>query len=138
VTGVGYRSVPHTADIRIEAWAPTREQCLAEAVRALVAGFADTAASPATRTSEALIDPGTDEDLLLDLLNEVIYRLETEGMIPLAAEVEALPRGLRVRFEMTDADRAEPIGAAPKAVSLHDLRLTHDGGQWSCTATVDV
>jgi SHS2 domain-containing protein len=135
---VGHRGVPHTADIRIEAWAPTREQCLAEAVRALVDGFADTTGSPHTGTVEALIDPGTDEDLLLDVLNEVIYRLETGGQIPLAAEVEPLTTGLRVRFRMTDTDRAEPVGAAPKAVSLHDLRFTDDGGQWSCAATIDV
>jgi SHS2 domain-containing protein len=135
---MGYRSLPHTADIRIEAWAPTREQCLAEAVRALVAGFADTAASTPTSTAQVLLDPGTDEDLLLDLLNEVIYRLETDGALPLSAEVKALPGGLRVRFEMTDVDRTEPIGAAPKAVSLHDLALGYDGAQWSCTATVDV
>jgi hypothetical protein len=27
-----HRSVPHTADALIEAWAPSREQCVAEAV----------------------------------------------------------------------------------------------------------
>lgn len=135
---MGYRSMPHTADIRIEAWAPSREECLAEAVRALVAGFADTAASAPTGAAEVLIDPGTDEDLLLDLLNEVIYRLETAGQVPLTAEVTGLPAGLRVRFAMTEVERVEPVGAAPKAVSLHDLRLAPDGTQWSCTATVDV
>jgi hypothetical protein len=39
----GYRTLPHTADLRIEAWAPTREACLAEGVAGLVATFADTA-----------------------------------------------------------------------------------------------
>ncbi|HEV8559398.1 MAG TPA: archease [Actinophytocola sp.] len=39
----GHRAVPHTADIRIEAWAPTREACLGEAVAALVESFADPA-----------------------------------------------------------------------------------------------
>ena len=37
--------MPHTADARIEAWAPTREQCVAEAITALVAGFAAVLAS---------------------------------------------------------------------------------------------
>lgn len=38
---IGHRTVPHTADLRIEAWAPTAELCIAEAVRAMVWGFAD-------------------------------------------------------------------------------------------------
>jgi SHS2 domain-containing protein len=130
--------VPHTADLRIEAWAPTREQCLAEAVTALVAGFADITGSRPTGTVEILLDPGPDEDLLCQVLDEVIYRLETAGQVPLDTRAEALDHGLRVRFRMTDADRVEPVGAAPKAVSLHDLRFGPDGGQWSGTVTIDV
>ena len=36
----GHRTVPHTADLRIEAWAVTCEECLAEALRGLVGSFA--------------------------------------------------------------------------------------------------
>ncbi|WP_420884068.1 archease [Micromonospora sp. CPCC 205547] len=39
--GYGHRRVPHTADVRIEAWAPDQESCLAEAVDALVETFVD-------------------------------------------------------------------------------------------------
>ncbi|MEU6969505.1 archease [Kitasatospora aureofaciens] len=38
----GHRAVPHTADLRLVAWAPTAEGCVREAVRAVVEGFADT------------------------------------------------------------------------------------------------
>lgn len=135
---MGHRTVPHTADIRIEAWAPTREQCIAEAVVATVESFADTEGSEPVGTTEVLIDPGTDEDILLDVLNEVIYQMDTSGQVPLRADVEALPSGLRVRFAMTSADRVEPVGATPKAVSLHGLRFTAEGGQWSCAVILDV
>ncbi|HEY8472518.1 MAG TPA: archease [Natronosporangium sp.] len=135
---MGHRAVPHTADIRIEAWAATREECIAEAVVALVESFADTTGAEPTGTVEALIDPGTDEDLLVDVLNEVIYQLDTGGQVPLAARVKALPSGLRVKFTMTDVDQVEPVGATPKAVSLHDLRFTGDAAGWSCTVTLDV
>ena len=37
----GYRTVPHTADLRIEAWAESRDECVAEALRGLIASFAD-------------------------------------------------------------------------------------------------
>jgi SHS2 domain-containing protein len=39
----GHRTVPHAADLRIEAWAATREECMAEAVRGLVGSFATVA-----------------------------------------------------------------------------------------------
>ncbi len=38
----GHRSVPHTADLRIEAWSPSREGCIGEAVRGTVESFLDT------------------------------------------------------------------------------------------------
>jgi SHS2 domain-containing protein len=135
---VGYRTSPHTADIQLEAWAPTREECIAEAVTALVASFADLTGSEPTGTAEALIDPGTDEDMLVDVLDEVIFRMETAGQLPLSTDVESLTSGLRVRFRMTDIGQVAPVGATPKAVSLHDLRMAAEGGQWSCQATVDV
>jgi SHS2 domain-containing protein len=47
---VGYRLLPHTADVVVQAWAPTRAACLAEAVRGLVAVFADTAGVVASRS----------------------------------------------------------------------------------------
>ena len=31
--GCGHTSVPHTADLRIEAWGPTREDCKVAAAR---------------------------------------------------------------------------------------------------------
>ena len=36
----GPRTVPHTGVLRIEEWAATREECLAEVVRGLVGSFA--------------------------------------------------------------------------------------------------
>ncbi len=135
---MGYRSAPHTADIRIEAWAPTREECLAEAVAATVASFADTTGCEPATTIEVLVDPGTDEDLLLDLLTEVVYRLDADGLVPVTAEVEALEGGLRARLGMVGVDQVRQVGAPPKAVSLHDLAFTYDGSQWSCQVVLDV
>ena len=52
MSGRGHRTVPHTADLRVEAWAPTREECLAEAVRGLVDSFAVVARGLVRRTAE--------------------------------------------------------------------------------------
>ncbi|MFC0007696.1 archease [Micromonospora siamensis] len=135
----GHRAVPHTADVRIEAWAPRREECVAEAVTALVETFADTSGAAPGAETGFTVPAAADPDLLVGVLDEVIFRLETEGTLPLEVRVTAAPDGgLRVRWRGTDTDAVEPVGAVPKAVSLHELRFGPDRGGWSCALTLDV
>lgn len=158
VTGVGWRTLPHTADTRFQAWAPSREECLVEAVTALVSSFVDTTGARPTDSATARMVPGNDEDLLVDVLDEVIYLLETTGRVPVTTEIGTpdgdrsddgqrdsdQSYGLVVRFGTVDVDQLTPVGAAPKAVALHDLHFSAgstgsgDAGGWSCTVTVDV
>ena len=99
-TGSGHRCWPHTADLRIEAWAPTREGCIAEAVVGTV------------------VVPGHPA-----VLDELIYLMDTTGDVPIDAELEPVEEGVDVRFAMVDAATVPQIGALPKAVTLHELRL---------------
>jgi SHS2 domain-containing protein len=39
---------------------------------------------------------------------------------------------------MADAESIRPIGAVPKAVSLHELHIVGNADGWSCAVTVDV
>ena len=132
--------IPHTADVRIEAWAPDREGCVAEAVAAMVESFVDTSGATADAEAEHRVPPGEDPDLLVSVLDEVIFRLETEAALPLETAVRAADDGgLLVRWRTADTDAVELIGAVPKAVSLHELRFGRDeGGGWSCAVTLDV
>ncbi|XTZ17179.1 archease [Micromonospora echinospora] len=135
----GHRRVPHTADVRVEAWAPTREECLVEAVAALVESFADPGGAASTGSAGFDVPPGGDEDLLVGVLEEVVFRLETEGTLPVAVEVtDAGDGGLRVRWRTVDTDAVELVGAVPKAVSLHGLRFDEGAAGWSCAVTLDV
>lgn len=85
VIGTGHRLVPHTA--RFEAWAPNRDQCLAEAVLALIEGFAGTTHAAATAETHIWIDPADDDDQLARLLGEIIHRLHTDSVLPLDLEI---------------------------------------------------
>ncbi|MEV4544632.1 archease [Micromonospora echinaurantiaca] len=135
----GHRCVPHTADVRIEAWAPTREACVAEAVTALVDTFTDPAGARPAAEREFRAPAGDDADLLVSVLDEVIFRMETEGELPLSTEVtDDGTGGLLVRWHTTDTDAVELVGAVPKAVALHELRFARDGAGWSCAVTLDV
>lgn len=142
----GHRTVPHTADLRIEAWAPTREECLAEAARGLVGSFAATAGRraaagrPAGGRARRHVTARPDQDLLVAVIDEIIYRLDADGQVPVSVTARrARDGGVVVSFRLIPVAEAEIIGAAPKAASLHDLRCARDAaGRWSCAVTVDV
>ena len=134
----GHRRLPHTADIRIEAWAPTRETCLAEAVAGLVASFVEFAGARPVRTATVDLSADSDADTLVELLDEVIYLLDTQGAVPIDTEVVPGPNGPAMRLHLAPVVDARPIGAVPKAVTLHDLRFGRTDGGWSCAVTIDV
>ena len=136
---VGYRLLPHTADVVVEAWAPTRAACLAEAVRGMVAVFADTAGVAAVRSVGFTLAPAGDDALLVRLLEEVIYLVEVDGLVPVDVEVGLEPGGgLRGRFEVAPLTPAMVIGPAPKAIAWYDLEFARRRTGWRCRATVDV
>jgi SHS2 domain-containing protein len=130
--------VPHTADLCIEAWGRTREECIAEALCGVLGSFTDTATAAAGITRECEVAAETDERLLAAVIEEVIYRMEAAGELPAGIEVTAAGRGVRLRFTMVSSDAVAQVGAVPKAVSMHGLRLTHEAHGWACRVTLDV
>jgi SHS2 domain-containing protein len=138
--GCGHRSVPHTADLRIEAWGPTREDCIAEAIRGVVESFADVSGAGCQHAIERHLTAGSDGDLLAEAVEEVIYALDAGGEIPVAVEVgRAADGGIDLALRAVDVATVEIIGAAPKAASLSGLTCVPDAsGQWSCAVTIDV
>ncbi len=134
----GHRARPHTADAVVEAWGRTRAECLEQAVAGLVAGFvgpADAEPEPAALEIEA----EDDEELVVLLLEEVLYRIEVHGVVPVAATLDDTPTGVAGSFLVVPVSAAREVGAVPKAVSRSGLSLRprEDGGWW-CRATIDV
>jgi SHS2 domain-containing protein len=134
----GHRGVPHTADLRVEAWGATREECLTQAAHGVVESFADVAAAGEVRHREAEILADRDEDLLVALLDDVVYRLDAEDEVAVDVALDPVPGGLRVRYGMADAATLPLTGAAPKAVTLHGLSLEPGPDGWTCSVTLDV
>ncbi|MFF8833176.1 archease [Streptomyces sp. NPDC015131] len=134
----GHRTVPHTADVRVEAWGASREQCLVEAVLGMVECFADVSGTRPTAMRQVQVDEGTDDDVLATLLDEVVFRLEVDGDVPVDVEVETVGGGLDVRMAVTGVESVPITGAVPKAVSWHELHLAPGPYGWSCGVTVDV
>lgn len=134
----GHRASPDGADLRVEAWAPTRERCLAEALIGTVEAFADVSAASPTAVRRRAVTGEDDADLLVAALDELVYLLDTEGQVPVAVEVTRAADEVEVRFDMVSVTNLEQVGAVPKAVSLHDLRFSGGAGGWTCSVLLDL
>ncbi|MER6122116.1 archease [Streptomyces sp. NPDC001795] len=134
----GHRLVPHTADLRIEAWGVSREQCLVEAVLGLVGSLADVSGVRPTAVQRMRLAEASDEELLVMLLDEVVYRLEVHGQVPVDVEADTTDGGLDLRLGVADLADLEIIGAVPKGISWHGLHIGPGPYGWSCAVTVDV
>ncbi|HEX6444419.1 MAG TPA: archease [Streptosporangiales bacterium] len=134
----GHRALPHTADLRIEAWAPTREACIGEAVAGLAEAFVSVPDGVPVSRVRAELAADTGEDALVAVLDEAIYLTDTSDAVAVRADLTATAGGVRVTFDTVPLDRVELVGAVPKAVTLHRLRLTEDAGGWTCSVVVDV
>lgn len=135
----GHAVRPHTADVRIEAWGADAGACCEEAVAALVATFADVTAAPPGVPAPFDVGPAADAELLVLLLEQVLFELDAHGLVPRAARVERRPGGhLAGSLSMVPAGTVAPVGAVPKGVSREGLAFGPAGGRWRCAATVDV
>jgi SHS2 domain-containing protein len=121
--------------------ASTYEECVAEAVVALVESFADVSARPAEGNTVVPILPegDQDQDILLAALNEVIHLLDTQSAIPVTVQPERTSDArLQLSLGLVALDHVRLTGPAPKAVTMHRLRFGRDDTGWSCEVTIDV
>ena len=111
-----------------------------EAVLALVESFADTSNADTADPVALSLDRAHDDDLLVGLLEEVLYLVEVLGVVPSSAAItERDDGGLGGFFDVVPIAEAEEVGAAPKAIARGDLHFAPDtDGGWSCRLTVDV
>jgi SHS2 domain-containing protein len=139
MSGSGHRLMPHTADLTVTSWAPSREECLVEAVHGLVDSFADTGGVGPVRRVPFSCSAGPDTEVLVRLLEEVIYLLDTADVVPVhVVAARSSGGGLTGHFDVADRGAVRPVGPAPKAVTRHHLSLASDAGTWRCSVTVDV
>ncbi|WP_432194045.1 archease [Streptomyces sp. bgisy027] len=134
----GHRAVPHTDDVRIEAWGVSRERCLVEAALGMVECFADVTTVRPTSVERVRLAEDTDEGLLTALLDEVAVRLDEDGRVPVDLEADAAEGELDVRLALAELTDVRVTGIDPRGVSWHGLHIGPDPYGWSCAVTVDV
>jgi SHS2 domain-containing protein len=136
----GHRTVPHTADLIIEAWGVTALECLEEAAAALVDSFADVADVAATDTVPFMFELAPDdEETLVAVLEEIVYMVDALGVVPVGVALEATEDGGVAGYFETAAAAQVPLGgASPKGVSRSALEFRQDRGRWRCRVVIDV
>ncbi len=131
--------LPHTADLIIEAWGPARTQCIEQAARGLVESFIDVRSAVASQSLIIDIPAMGDVELLITVLEEVIYVVDAKGMVPVAASLrESRAGGFRAVFDVAPLGTVTSIGPVPKGIARHAMHFGEDDGSWSCHVVVDV
>jgi SHS2 domain-containing protein len=135
----GHRSLPHTADVILEAWGPDLAACCEEAVAALAAVYVEPTSAPEVARAHLHIRPADAESCVLAALEEVIFTLDTASAVPIAAEVRrAADGGLDMALVLADRETVEPTGSVPKAISRSGLTVEGSAAGVRCRVLVDV
>ncbi len=139
----GFRSLPHTADKAIEAWAPTLPELFETAAAAMFSGSEDLGDIPAQSEWVIELQADTREDLLRSFLAELLWLWEREEAVPCAFEVREIaenPWRLSARVQGGPAPAERPHTGAPvKAVTYHELRVWQDDrSRWWAHVVFDV
>jgi SHS2 domain-containing protein len=78
-------------------------------------------------------------ELLVELLNEVVYRLDGEGLVSVALRVEELTRArLAGRLGVIPRTPRHSPGEPVKAVTYHQARVEPQGQGWRAQVIMDV
>lgn len=117
-----------------------RVSCLEEAVGALVSVFAEVPDVPAPTVIPVALETAPSPDLLVSLLEDVIYTVDVFfGKVPVRVHLaEAEDGGVAGDMEVVDADEVVLVGPVPKGLSSHGLKFGVDGGTWRCKVVVDL
>ena len=136
----GHRTLPHPADLILQAWAPTPEACVVEAVQALVDSFADTTGARGHATYVFRVPAAPWREMLVSVLEEVLFLFDAQGDVPLTTTVACAPRGdLSASFALAGVDDdVDLVGSTPKGIARSGLEFTSVDDQWRCTVIVDV
>jgi SHS2 domain-containing protein len=135
----GHCQLSHTADVILEAWGDDLASCLEEAVAALVDLYVDPSEADVVERRPVRVQPGPDQSLVVDVLDEVVFTLDTADGVPIGAEVStASDGGLDVVLILADPGTVTATGAVPKAVSRSELQVDLRAGVVRCRVLVDV
>ena len=136
---MSFIELPHTADIKIRAGAPTLVGLFAEACMALMQVMYGSDRKCGGAVREIDLDAPDIESLLMDFLSEVLYVSEVSGLVFARAAVSISGRHLHASLAGEPFDPARHnTGTGVKGISYSGLLLRHDANGYMLEIVFDV
>jgi SHS2 domain-containing protein len=133
----GHRELDHPSDLVLQFWAPSEQELLVEAARALIEVLTGAAKVAPERERAIVLESLDSADRLVRWLNEVLLLATVEGFVLCDADVELRPGGLAARVR-GQAEAHGLVHTELKAVTYHGLEIGSRGGCFVGQVTVDV
>jgi len=138
----GWELTEHTADVGLHAWGPDPSAVFEQAARGLLSLLVDPAGVVARETYTVVAETPAEglDAVLVAFLNELLFRIETDGIVPADVVIVDLTEtsvAARVAGEPVDPGRHR-LHLGVKAATLHGLWLGRSGPGWEATVVLDV
>ena len=140
---MGYRFVDHTADVAVDLTGRTVEDLFASAAQALTDTITRLDAVRPLVTQSVTLESGALDDLLVDWLNELLYRFEVQNVLVSDATVtitSAADRwhlGGTIAGEPFDPSR-HPSRVLVKSATYHGLHVAQTADEWTARIVFDI
>ena len=136
----GFELLDHTAELGISATGDDFAEALSWAAIAMFSTIADLDSVAARESIDLAVKSDSPETLVVDWLNELLYRFEAEGFVPKEFHVSIGEGGLELQTrcvgEPADPDRHR-LWPGVKAATYHGLEVAHDG-EWRIKVVLDI
>jgi tRNA nucleotidyltransferase (CCA-adding enzyme) len=129
----------HDADIGVVGIGPTKAEAFRQAALALTAVITDPSSVRPEQPVPVSCQAGSDELLLVEWLNALVYEMAVRMMLfgDFAVEIEGGELRATAYGEPVDLDRHEPA-VEIKGATLTALQVTESAGGWRVQCVVDV
>jgi SHS2 domain-containing protein len=135
---MSFVEVPHTADVKIRATAPTLETLFSEAFAALMQVLYGSDRNGGEKR-EIRLEAEDHESLLRDFLSEVLFLAEVDGLVFSGADIHIEGRHLSATLDGEPFDRRRhAMGTEVKGVSYSGLAITRDANGYMLDIVFDV
>ena len=140
---MGYAFIDHTADVAADLTGRSVDELFLFAAQALTDTITDIRTVQPVVTQSVTLEAHSPEDLLVDWLNELLYRFEvqnvlfSDGAVTVREVGERWHLAARITGEPFEPTR-HPSRVQVKSATYHGLNVTHTSGTWNARIVFDV
>ena len=130
----------HTADVAVAAVGRTLGETFAAVADGLAAAMCDDVPTEGGRRYDDEVGAESRESLLFDYLDELIYRRDVEGVLPVdhVASVAESDGTWTLTGSFRGVPFADVVARDVKAVTYSEMRVEREGEGWTAYVVLDV